>query len=127
MSMRIPKLDPVEKPSIVIGMVAPIIVETPNPILPLDGRFWENWGVFFVVLVVFADFDFLILDLLEVLLLGLLDENVDFVPIGVEFSKNAFKKSSYSLAISMSFWSISSFWSSNSSSPKSKYSTDVPF
>jgi hypothetical protein len=33
-----PILDPVEKPAIVIGIVAPIIVDTPNPNAPLLGR-----------------------------------------------------------------------------------------
>ena len=36
--MRIPKLDPVEKPAIVTGIVAPIIVDTPNPNAHLLGR-----------------------------------------------------------------------------------------
>jgi len=42
----------------------------------------------------------------------------------MEFSKNAFKKSSYSLAVSISFGSSSNFCNSNSSSPKSKSSSN---
>ena len=37
-SIRMPILDPVEKPAIVTGIVAPIIVDNPNPNAPLLGR-----------------------------------------------------------------------------------------
>ena len=37
-SIRMPILDPVEKPTIVTGIVAPIIVDSPNPNAPLLGR-----------------------------------------------------------------------------------------
>ena len=37
-SIRMPILDPVEKPVIVTGIVAPIIVDIPNPNAPLVGR-----------------------------------------------------------------------------------------
>ena len=44
--MRIPKLDPVEKPLIVTGIVAPNIVDIPNPNAPLLGRKVAAGGAF---------------------------------------------------------------------------------